>query len=270
MYNKRWVDSLIDIEKLGIHVGTFEDADYGPCEKSTPERPLPRPIYLGAGILRSIAKSEARRKWLSQFDNALIPQGDECTGCPYLTQETINLVNMFGDETGNTRTTIYCDRFDTVLEYDAKQYLENKKYKKVLLCKRAMQEFSNPKQEQAMDDKELVWWRPAEGEKPANEQDILICVKEKSLITGKEFYKTIRGFYTTGDCYIYESSYDWESWDNIRLLGLIYDEEADDYKIPEGWWECTEYSDDVMRIYEEVAYWMPLPKTPQIKEDQHD
>lgn len=126
----RWVDRLVDLEKLGISVGTFKDADYGPCEKSTPERPLPRPTFLGAGFFSYEAEKEARRQWLAQFDNDLIPKGDECTGCLYLTQETIRLVNMFGDETGKTRTTIYCDRYDVELQND----LENGEYKKCLLC----------------------------------------------------------------------------------------------------------------------------------------
>ena len=46
-----------------------------------------------------------------------------------------------------------------------------------------------------------------------------------------------------------------------------YDEEKDEYYLPEGWWEvvknCDEFS--CVRIEDFVTHWMPLPEPPKEK-----
>lgn len=51
------------------------------------------------------------------------------------------------------------------------------------------------------------------------------------------------------------------NWSDIYCYGL-YDEEADDYYIPEGWWENRKFNpDDVYNnpVDCEVTHWMPMP-----------
>lgn len=55
------------------------------------------------------------------------------------------------------------------------------------------------------------------------------------------------------------------NWSDIYCYGL-YDEEADDYYIPEGWWENRKFNpDDVYNnpVDCEVTHWMPLPEAPE-------
>lgn len=52
------------------------------------------------------------------------------------------------------------------------------------------------------------------------------------------------------------------NWSDIYCYGL-YDEEADDYYIPEGWWENRKFNpDDVYNnpVDCAVTHWMPLPE----------
>ena len=54
-------------------------------------------------------------------------------------------------------------------------------------------------------------------------------------------------------------------WDDIWEYGR-YDEEHDDYIIPEGWWESRCFAPDDDYGYPvdcEVTHWMPMPKLPE-------
>ena len=55
------------------------------------------------------------------------------------------------------------------------------------------------------------------------------------------------------------------NWNEIEGYGL-YSEEADDWFIPEGWWEYRQFNDD--DVYNNiidcaVTHWMPLPEPPE-------
>ena len=55
------------------------------------------------------------------------------------------------------------------------------------------------------------------------------------------------------------------NWSDIYCYGL-YDEEVDDYYIPEGWWENRKFNpDDVYNnpVDCAVTHWMPLPGAPE-------
>ena len=55
------------------------------------------------------------------------------------------------------------------------------------------------------------------------------------------------------------------NWIDIYCYGL-YDEEADDFYIPEGWWENRKFNpDDVYNnpVDCAVTHWMPLPGAPE-------
>lgn len=42
-----------------------------------------------------------------------------------------------------------------------------------------------------------------------------------------------------------------------------YDEKADAYIIPEGWWESITYSEAFSAVCDIVTHWMPLPEPPE-------
>lgn len=61
------------------------------------------------------------------------------------------------------------------------------------------------------------------------------------------------------------------NWNEIEGYGL-YSEEADDWYIPEGWWEYRQFNDDDVcnnLIDCTVTHWMPLPEPPK-KEVKHE
>ena len=55
------------------------------------------------------------------------------------------------------------------------------------------------------------------------------------------------------------------NWNEIENYGS-YSEEADDWFIPEGWWEYRQFNDDDVYNNEidcTVTHWMPLPEPPE-------
>lgn len=62
------------------------------------------------------------------------------------------------------------------------------------------------------------------------------------------------------------------NWNEIEGYGL-YSEEADDWYIPEGWWEYRQFNgDDVYNniIDCAVTHWMPLPEPPEEGQNETD
>lgn len=62
------------------------------------------------------------------------------------------------------------------------------------------------------------------------------------------------------------------SWSDIYCYGL-YDEEADDYYIPEGWWENRQFNpDDVYNnpVDCAVTHWMPLPDGAEVNDGKEN
>lgn len=47
-----------------------------------------------------------------------IPEGEYCDGCKFLNRYTHNLVNLFGDPTGNVREGYECKYHNTTLQYE--------------------------------------------------------------------------------------------------------------------------------------------------------
>lgn len=50
--------------------------------------------------------------------------------------------------------------------------------------------------------------------------------------------------------------------------GGDYNEEADDYYWPEGWYEWNQYEDTHWRLWDAPEFWMPLPDAPKAKKEQ--
>ena len=103
----------------------------------------------------------------------------------------------------------------------------------------------------------LRWtrWVPVEERLPKPETEVMIVCNRN----GKRFIAT--AIYEDGT--LFEEDSDW-CWNDIWEYGR-YDEERDDYIIPEGWWESRCFTpDDVYncRVDCKVTHWMPLPEPP--------
>lgn len=100
-------------------------------------------------------------------------------------------------------------------------------------------------------------WISVEERLPENEKDVLISFKRKT-IHGKEYFCVGMAFHTDGKTTIDDSNYCWDN-DNVDM---DYDEEADSYIVPEGWWETVDFSEEFSAVDMPVTHWMPLPAPP--------
>lgn len=109
-------------------------------------------------------------------------------------------------------------------------------------------------------------WISVKDRPPEPETEVFIYaeIRRDNKVIG---YVVTTAIYEDGTIHTEESIW---NWDDINYWGT-YDEETDDYIIPEGWWEERHYNDDDTRnlkVDDFVTHWMPLPKPP--KETHHD
>lgn len=96
-------------------------------------------------------------------------------------------------------------------------------------------------------------WRNPETDPPKVETEVLVLYRNE--ISG---YGITTAHYEDGNVFSEDSEWYWE---DLSDWGT-YDEERDDYRIPEGWWEYRHFNpDDVYNnlIDRPVVGWMPLP-----------
>lgn len=96
-------------------------------------------------------------------------------------------------------------------------------------------------------------WRDPETDPPKVEEEVLILYCNS--IGG---YGITTAHYENGNVLSQNSAFYWEDLWNWGL----YDEEQDDYRIPEGWWEYRHFNPDEVfnnRVDYPVVGWMPLP-----------
>lgn len=99
-------------------------------------------------------------------------------------------------------------------------------------------------------------WNNIKNKLPENEKDVLACVKRKYYNSDKYIRFITKAFYTDGKHNTEDSKY---VWDNCNFE---YDEEADVYIIPEGWWEAVDYSEEFGIIDDFITHWAELPELP--------
>lgn len=106
-------------------------------------------------------------------------------------------------------------------------------------------------------------WISVNDRLPENEKDVLIRAERKLYGIGKRGSKIASvismAFHTDGKMNTEQSAYTWET----EYLDAEYDEEADAYIIPEGWWESVTYSEAFSAVCDVVTHWMPLPQPPK-------
>lgn len=101
-------------------------------------------------------------------------------------------------------------------------------------------------------------WISVKDRLPGPEERVLVCTE--THYTGKSYKRITTAMYEDGTVWREKSDWNFNEFDNLGE----YDEERDDWKIPEGWWEYTLYNDDNGNypIDDVVTHWMPLPGLP--------
>ena len=125
----------------------------------------------------------------------------------------------------------------------------------VLTCEESAEiEIDELKKLPIIDSEKIIpLWRDPNKNPPKVEEEVLILYRNE--ISG---YGITTAHYENGNVFSEDSKWYWE---DLPDWGT-YDEERDDYRIPEGWWEYRHFApDDVYnnKIDCPVVGWMPLP-----------
>lgn len=108
----------------------------------------------------------------------------------------------------------------------------------------------------------MAEWISVEDRFPDPETEVFILAVRNSC-DGCKYNIVTTAMYEDGKMSTEDSIWNWYD------LDFDYDEENDQYLIPEGWWEYRHYNpDDVYNncVDDIVTHWMPLPEAP--KEDK--
>lgn len=101
-------------------------------------------------------------------------------------------------------------------------------------------------------------WIPVTERLPKPETEVLAVCNRNGYIF------VVPAIYEDGKILTQDSMW---HWNEIHEYGL-YNEETDDYFIPEGWWENRQFTpDDVYNnpVDCAVTHWMPLPGWPEVE-----
>lgn len=105
-------------------------------------------------------------------------------------------------------------------------------------------------------------WIGVEEYLPENEECVFVTAQHDGYF-GNPWRTVMTAFHTDGKTIAGESGYNWSE----GSVEMEYDEEADDFIVPEGWWEDVQCGDEFSKVEYKVTHWMPLPEPP--KEGAH-
>lgn len=109
----------------------------------------------------------------------------------------------------------------------------------------------------ALREQEGRMWIPVTERLPENETDVLVAYTRK-WVRGCSYSGVCTAFHTDGHTRTEDSSYNWDT-----DLDMDYDEEADAYIVPEGWWETVDFGEEFFAVDADVTHWMTLPEPPK-------
>lgn len=95
-------------------------------------------------------------------------------------------------------------------------------------------------------------WRNPETDPPKVETEVLVLYRRDDYLGITTAHYEDGNVFSQDSEWVWEDFYDWGT----------YDEERDDYRIPEGWWEYRHFNPDDVYNNEidcSVVGWMPLP-----------
>ena len=98
-------------------------------------------------------------------------------------------------------------------------------------------------------------WISVDDKLPHTEQDVLIAV-DSGLGGG---YIIAIGFYEDGKRFAGDSACNWD----IDYFDMMYNEDVDDWIIPQGWYEGVMFGEEFTNITDKVVYWQPIPEPPK-------
>lgn len=180
---------------------------------------------------------------------------EDCTGCPYYRKEQLDaeLKEKLGVDTWPSCDVnkVGMDAADIIERLTA----ENADLRKELEWKDMVIALAQRKQAEAEAERDALRekqrWIPVTERLPKPEIDVLI-------VCNRNGYRFVApAIYEDGKMLTQDSVW---NWNEIYTYGL-YSEEADDYYIPEGWWENRQFNpDDVYNnpVDCAVTHWMPL------------
>lgn len=101
-------------------------------------------------------------------------------------------------------------------------------------------------------------WISVEDRLPENEEDVIIAYAREGL-RGDVYVCVGMAFHTDGKTTTEDSVYTWQT----DYIDMDYDEDADAYIVPEGWWESVSFGEEFSAVDDKVTHWMPLPEPPK-------
>lgn len=105
----------------------------------------------------------------------------------------------------------------------------------------------------ALEAQKADMWIPVTVRLPECEEEVEVTIERRR--EGETYTFTCRAIYEDGNMYDEESGYTWNEFDNAE-----YDEERDDYKVPQGWYESVYYAEEFSSIDDFVIVWKPITK----------
>ena len=104
-------------------------------------------------------------------------------------------------------------------------------------------------------------WIGVDERLPKNEESVIIAGWREG-ISGKLCPVVMTAFHVDGEMLAQYSKYAWSDG-NIELK---YDEDADDFIVPKGWFEDVQCADEFSMVDGiRVTHWMPLPEPQEVK-----
>ena len=103
----------------------------------------------------------------------------------------------------------------------------------------------------ALEAQQTNSWVPVTERLPEAEKEVEVTIERR--MKNKTFRFTCRAFYEDGAMWTGDSAYDFSNYDDTE-----YDEEHEDYKIPEGWFEAVTYMEEFAVIDDFIVAWRPV------------